>query len=263
MSPNATPLTQQACWFPFGHDPVPGAKKLFCLPFAGGGASFFLSWRRSLPGVSVVPVQYPGRENRLQEEPPRNLKKLADDVAQAMIPLLDEPYFLLGYSLGAKLAYAVCQRLQSMGAPEPTLLIAAAHGAPDCPPLICDAADLPEPEFRQLVRQYGGVPDIVFQDPELANMLLPILRSDMRLAAQPLDFGLLNCPLIAYAGTADSAAMPDAVAQWARYTQRSFQLRCFEGGHFFARTNPEFMKSLADDLLTCERESDQAICASP
>jgi surfactin synthase thioesterase subunit len=251
-------MTHDSRWFPFGHDPVPGATKLFCLPFAGGGASFFLNWRRALTNVSVVPIQYPGRETRLHEQLPRDLIQLADEVAQALIPLIDKQYFLLGYSLGAKLAYAVCQRLRSLGAPQPALLIAAAHGAPDCLPLVGNAADLPEPEFRRLVRQYGGVPDIVFEDPELSNMLLPILRSDMRLAAQPLDGGLLNCPVVGYAGTEDSAALPHSVARWARHTQSEFHLRCFEGGHFFARTNPEFLKRLALDLQGNQFEADTA-----
>lgn len=36
---------------------------LVCLPFAGGGASFYRAWKR-LPGEhpSIVPLQLPGRE---------------------------------------------------------------------------------------------------------------------------------------------------------------------------------------------------------
>ncbi|WP_280189871.1 thioesterase II family protein [Delftia sp. PS-11] len=253
-------IHQDAAWFPFGHAPLPDAKKLFCLPFAGGSASFFLSWRRALRDVSVVPVQYPGRETRIQEALPRSLGQLAEDVAQAMLPLLDAPYFLLGYSLGAKLAYAVCQRLVALGAPEPQLLVVAAHGAPDSVPVISGAADLPEDEFRALLRQYGGVPEIVFEDPELCRLLLPILRNDMRLAAQPLDGQPLQCPVVAYAGTADTAALPDAMAQWRRYTRGRFELRSLEGGHFFARSNPEFLTLLARDLHTSLQQADDALC---
>lgn len=248
MSSNLHPLPNPCAWFPFGHAPVPGKPTLFCLPFAGGSASFFLSWRRALGDVNVVPIQYPGRETRIQEALPRSLDQLAEDVAQALLPLLEAPYFLLGYSLGAKLAYAVCQRLAALGAPEPALLVAAAHGAPDSEPVISGAADLPEDAFRALLRQYGGVPDIVFEDPELGSLLLPILRNDMRLAAQRLDGLPLQCPVVAYAGTTDNAALPDAVAQWRRHTRGSFQLRSLEGGHFFARSNPEFLTLLARDL---------------
>lgn len=262
MSSHLQTMPQDNPWFPFGHASVQGRPKLFCLPFAGGSASFFLSWRRALGDVSVVPVQYPGRETRIQEALPRSLEQLAEEVAQALLPLLDAPYFLLGYSLGAKLAYAVCQRLVALGAPEPALLIAAAHGAPDSEPVIGGAADLPEDEFRALLRQYGGVPDIVFEDPELCRLLLPILRNDMRLAAQRLDGLPLQCPVVAYAGTADAAALPDAVAQWQRHTRGGFQLRCIEGGHFFARSNPEFLKLLALDLQAALRQADSVLCAA-
>lgn len=242
-------------WFPFGHAPIAGAPTLFCLPFAGGGASYFLSWRRALPQISVVPVQYPGRETRLNEPLPQDLLQLADELARALQPLLRPPYYLLGYSLGAKLAYAVCQRLIRLGAPEPALLIVAAHGAPDSPPVISGAADLPEAEFRQLVRQYGGMPEVVFQDPELAGMLLPILRSDMRLAAQGISGAPLNCPVQAYAGRDDTAALPEAMAAWERFTHGEFRLRSFSGGHFFARSHPEFLATLALDLQASHDEA--------
>lgn len=261
MSSNPPQLPPDpAAWFPFGHASVADKPKLFCLPFAGGSASFFLSWRRALGDVTVVPIQYPGRETRIQEALPRSLHQLAEDVAQALLPQLDGPYFLLGYSLGAKLAYAVCQRLLALGAPGPELLVVAAHGAPDSAPVIGGAADLPEDEFRALLRQYGGVPDIVFEDPELGRLLLPILRNDMRLAAQPLEGLPLACPVVAYAGTADAAALPDAVAQWQRHTRGSFQLRSLEGGHFFARSNPEFLTHLARDLHAGLRRADSAPC---
>lgn len=242
-------------WFPFGHAPSAGAPTLFCLPFAGGGASYFMGWRRALPQFTVVPVQYPGRETRLNEALPQDLLQLADELALALRPLLRPPYYLLGYSLGAKLAYAVCQRLIHLGAPEPALLIVAAHGAPDSPPVISGAADLPEAEFRDLVRQYGGMPEVVFQDPELAGMLLPILRSDMRLATQAISGSRLNCPVRAYAGRDDQAALPEAMAEWERFTQGDFRLRSFAGGHFFARSHPEFLSTLASDLQASQQET--------
>ena len=36
---------------------------LFCLPFAGGGASAYNQWAKKMQGkVTVCPVQLPGRE---------------------------------------------------------------------------------------------------------------------------------------------------------------------------------------------------------
>src|SRR4051812_10692399 len=43
--------------------------RLFCFPFAGGGASAFRTWVKPLADqhIDVVPVQLPGREARLIE----------------------------------------------------------------------------------------------------------------------------------------------------------------------------------------------------
>lgn len=235
-------------WFPFGFGPVLADHRLFCLPFAGGGASFFLPWRKALPMLGVVPVQYPGRETRLGEPCRLDFAQLVNELAQAIAPHLDRPYTLLGYSLGAKLGFAVCHRLAELGAPAPSLFIAAAHGAPDRPPLIPNAANLPDAEFRDLIRQYGGMPEVVLQDPELSNMLLPILRADISLAGQPVPAGPLHCPILAYAGSDDAAALPSSMQAWRQFTAAGFALRTFEGGHFFARTAADFYPLLASDI---------------
>ncbi len=42
--------------------------RLFCFPYAGGGASIFRGWPRELPSwIEVFGIQLPGRENRLKE----------------------------------------------------------------------------------------------------------------------------------------------------------------------------------------------------
>ena len=74
-------------WLPFGCGPAEAAGRIFCLPFAGGGASNFMPWRRLLPGVGIAPVQYPGRETRLDEPSARSLPEL---VAALDLAVLDE-----------------------------------------------------------------------------------------------------------------------------------------------------------------------------
>ena len=44
--------------------------RLFCFPYAGGGASVFRNWLPYAAGeVEICPVQLPGREERLVEVP--------------------------------------------------------------------------------------------------------------------------------------------------------------------------------------------------
>lgn len=236
-------------WFPFGLGPVLAGQRLFCLPFAGGSASFFLPWRKALPDMAVIPLQYPGRETRFDEPCCGDLSRLVDDLASAIYPHLDRPYALLGYSLGAKVGFAVCHRLAEMGAPPPFLFVPVAHGAPDAEPFLRGAADLPHEEFKQHVKRYGGMPDVVFEDAELMRLLLPVLRSDIRLVEHAVPAQPLSCRVVAYAGTDDVAALPARMEEWRRYTRGEVAVRAFAGGHFFARSAENFLPALASDLV--------------
>ncbi|MFZ4535716.1 thioesterase II family protein [Propionivibrio sp.] len=240
--------TNHKSWFPFGFGSVLASHRLFCLPFAGGGASFFLPWRKALANLAVVPVQYPGRETRMAEACRTDLAQLVEELVQAILPQLDRPYYLLGYSLGAKVGFAMCHRLAALGAPAPDLFLALAHGAPDVPPGLPGAYRLPDAEFFEYVQRYGGLPDIVLGDPELMRMLVPILRADIGLVEHAVPNQALTCPILAYAGKQDHAADSVAVGGWRRFAQNGFALRSFDGGHFFARTASDFLPTLAGDL---------------
>ena len=241
-------MADKNSWFPFGFGGESPTRRLFCLPFAGGGASFFLPWRKSLSNVSVVPVQYPGRETRLNEPCHQDLGRLVDELTVALVPHLTRPYYLLGYSLGAKIGFALCHRLAELGVPLPELFIPTAHGAPDSKPSTPGVAQLPDDEFIEHIRRYGGVPELVFQDPELCQMILPILRADIGLVAHPVPDLPLACPILAYAGNQDLAAQPTSMQEWRRFAGMAFSLRTVQGGHFFARTAADFLPTLDRDL---------------
>ena len=61
------------------------ALRLFCLPFAGGGASIYRTWGKLLGStVEVCPVQLPGRENRFSEPAFKNAQALAQALANQL-----------------------------------------------------------------------------------------------------------------------------------------------------------------------------------
>lgn len=235
-------------YLPFGDGGA--GPRLYCLPYAGGGASAFIAWRHGLPGVAVAPVQYPGHETRLDEPCPTQLPRLVDELAEALAPQLmaGQPYALLGYSLGAKLAYALAHRLSALGTPAPRALHVVAHRAPDAPSPHPGAALLGETEFRAHLRAYGGTPDEVFDTPELAELVLPILRADFALSEQSVPLAPLDCPILAYCGRDDAVADPQAMARWQPYSHTAFALRSFDGGHFFTRGATDFLPALAHDV---------------
>jgi medium-chain acyl-[acyl-carrier-protein] hydrolase len=84
----------------------PDTVALFCFPFAGAGASIFRGWPE-LAGAAVrpIPVQLPGRENRWQEPPYKDLMALVATLAIVLRPALRPPFALFGHSMGAFIAF--------------------------------------------------------------------------------------------------------------------------------------------------------------
>lgn len=240
------PQTRDDPWLPFGAGDA--GPVLVCLPFAGGGASSFMGWRRALPGLSVAPIQYPGHETRLDEACCTQVDALLDALAACLARrLAGRPYGLLGFSLGARLAFGLVPRLRALGLPAPGGLHLVAHRSLDLPPRVTGAWRLDDMRFREHIRAYGGTPDEVFDTPELAQMLLPILRADLALAEQPIAIEPVDAPIHAYCGVDDPAAGPHDMEGWKRLTHGDFRLQVFQGGHFFPRQDPGFLTALAAD----------------
>src|SRR5437763_742261 len=99
--------------------------RLFCVPYAGAGASVFTRWPRLLPDhVEIVAVQLPGREDRAAEAPFELVEPLVDALVPVLRRHLDRPYGLYGHSMGALVAYETARRLTAMGR-GPQLLVAS------------------------------------------------------------------------------------------------------------------------------------------
>lgn len=64
---------------------------LFCLPFAGGGASAYNQWAKKMQGkVTVCLVQLPGREERIMEKPYIDPVYCPDSAKQDLLALKEK-----------------------------------------------------------------------------------------------------------------------------------------------------------------------------
>lgn len=210
--------------------------RLFLLPHAGGGASFFRAWAKALPPhVEACAVQLPGRENRLMEPPFTRIEPLVEALADATAPLRDRPWAVLGHSNGALIAFEWARLLRARGEALPVHLFASGRRAPDVPLQRPPTANLPDDEFIADLRQLGGVPDAVLENQELLQIVLPLLRADVSLneayAFRP--DAPLDVPITGLCGVQDEKATRDVMEPWERHTSRGFSLRLFPGDHFF------------------------------
>jgi surfactin synthase thioesterase subunit len=242
-------------WFPPDTAESPRERLLFCFPHAGGDPRAFLDWQ---PGIgnaaAVVAVGMPGRGHLLGQVAPAGIAELADGVAGAIAEAADRPVYLFGHSLGALIAFEVARRLG--GLPALRHLVASGCAAPSLVPApdIVRVAELEGRAFAEAVAFLGGLPPELLADPELSELLLPVLRADARLVAgyryrpaAPLPIGVslingINDPLV------DDAALQP----WQRECIRPPACHWVAGGHFFFARKPQAVVDVLSALFRAD-----------
>jgi len=237
----------------------PAEMRLFCFPSAGGGVAQLYSWFKGLPSnVEMCPIQLSGREERRQEPPIRRMDVLVAAVADALEPALKMPYALFGHSLGALVAFELARELRRRRLPPPARLFVSSRDAPQLPPRFSPIHHLPDAEFiERLAARYGPIPPAILSEPELMNMFLPVLRSDMEILETysyrpelPLELDLS-----VFGGTSDPSVDKIGLSSWAEQTSLPLAIRMFPGDHFFPRVAREdFLKATSRDLAESLRK---------
>jgi medium-chain acyl-[acyl-carrier-protein] hydrolase len=230
--------------------PRPEARaRLFCVPHAGAGPSFYARWVTELPpAVEVCLVHLPGRESRFTETPVDDLDVIAARVASAVEPLLDRPFALFGHSMGALVAYEVAHRLSR----QPKQLFVSGFPPPHAPPTDPPVAHLPDAEFLAAVRAgYGGIPDSLWADQDLVRLLLPMLRADFAACERYVwpAHPPLSCDVTALCGAGDHYVPAGALSGWAELTTGRCTTHVIGHGHFNLTTDRSAVHRLVLDRL--------------
>ncbi len=243
-------------WFPFGTADDAGLR-LICLPHAGAGASGYRTWGRGLPAdLGACPVQLPGRESRLGEQPHDRIGPLVAALADVVIEQLRPPYAVFGHSLGAAVGYELTRRLLELGAPAPLHLFVSGRHAPQQPNRHAILHDLGPADLVAELTKLGGTPAAVLADPDLLAMITPLLKADFAVnetyrfagfeAAPPLDV-----PITAFAAAADPRVRPAEMSGWSEHTTAGFRLHPLPGGHFAVLQQAAFVHGrIAEGLRT-------------
>ncbi len=208
---------------------------MLCFPHAGGSASYYFQLSQSLsPGIEVLAVQYPGRQDRRHEPCIDSIQDLADHISGALSPWADRPLAFFGHSMGAIVAFEVARRFQGHAAAVPSRLFASGRRAPsrhrdEDIHLRDDDGVVAE------LRRVGGTDQRVLDDNELRAVILPVTRCDYR-ANETYAWApgpLLDCPITALVGESDPHVTIDEAAAWGDHCAGEFDLRVFPGGHFY------------------------------
>lgn len=211
--------------------------RLLCLPYAGGGASFFKAWQRvDRSVVDIIGIQLPGRENLIRRPHATTMAEAVD----AVLPTCQEqlaqpgPVCLFGHSSGAVIAFEIARRLDVLAPGRVSRLLVSGSAAPwlGRPG---SATGLPDDEFVAAVQGFAGATHAALAEPRLRSLVLPPLRADVRIHEEyrvPVGIAT-DIPITAIRGDQDALISEAATKEWANATRTDFDYVELPGEHMY------------------------------
>ncbi|MEV4847423.1 alpha/beta fold hydrolase [Micromonospora matsumotoense] len=231
-------------------DPV---ARLVCCPHAGGSASTFFRLSGELADrarVEVVAVQYPGRQDRREAPTGLGIRAMATRIVDELSAWADRPLSVFGHSMGATVGYELARLLEATATTVLDRLIVSGQRSPEqqCRRPMASLDD--EGLVRELVLLGGTYPEML-GDSDVLKMILPPLRADYTAlrAYRHRPEPRLSRPVTALVGTSDPKVTVDEAVDWSDVTHGPFDLRIFEGGHFYLETRREEFADTVTGLL--------------
>jgi medium-chain acyl-[acyl-carrier-protein] hydrolase len=248
--------TNRDKWFFCMKPNTAAATRLFCFPFAGGGASVFNGWNELVDSsIEICALQLPGREARYSEPRIKDFVKLVKDIAQAIHEYQDKPFSIFGYSFGALLAFEVSRELRRQGLAIPVHLFVAACQAPQIPDAYPPISMLGDSEFMHKVEDFFEPQNEAWSHSKLRDFLLPVLRDDIAVCESYVyrKEAPFSCPIDVFAGEQDRSIPVASTRDWSEHSTATVTHHVFPGGHFFIDDSEDEIIALVLSALNQRR----------
>ncbi|MFF7459272.1 thioesterase II family protein [Kitasatospora sp. NPDC008115] len=212
-------------------------RALVCLPFAGGGAGFYRAWKDLPDGCpSIVAVQLPGREELFAEPMYKDAVTAAEELAPKIAEQVRgfDSYALFGHSLGAVLAFEVAGQLARLDGKGPEHVFVSGSPGP-WSGRAERATGLGDDEFVAKVEQFAGYRHDALNEPELRELLLPLLRADVEMHEnyRPQGRTPIAAPVTSLRGDADALVSAEQAREWVGATTGGFSYLELPGQHMY------------------------------
>jgi surfactin synthase thioesterase subunit len=230
-----------------------GTTSLLCIPFAGAGGGVYRPWRQLNlgPDTVIVPVQLPGREERFLESPCDDLDALVGECVEQVQKVADDgPFAIFGHSFGALLAYESTVRLLTRTRHRPVRLFVSGSGGPWAPRKRLGLAEAGDAEFVQRLSEHIGYEHPALGDPELRDLLLPVVRADLKVVDEyvPTRREPIPVPITVLRGRDDAMVTREQADEWKAIAAGEFERIDIDGGHMYFSEDP---KPLLSEIGTC------------
>ena len=165
----------------------------------------------------------------------------------------DKPFAFFGHSMGAIVSFELTHTILSMRRVRPAHLFFSGHTAPHIVHPAVPSSSLPDNEFAEKLRRLEGTPVEVLENPELFELISPILRADFELmetytyAPRPR----LQCPITVLGGITDKDIISRDLEAWRKHAAGSFSMHMFPGNHFFLHSHETLVLQTIASTLAC------------
>lgn len=235
--------------------------KLFCFPYAGGSKLIYKNWQQNLRcDIEVIAYEMSGRGKKILEPEYEDIddaiNKIFNDI---MIHVEKGNYSFFGHSMGSYIVYKLTKKIVEMNLPKPSHLFLSGSKPPHLQNKDIPDHLLPEKDFIDLLKDYGGTPEDFFQNQELLDFFIPKLRSDFKIANYVIEDESNITPLdvkftVLY-GDNENDLTQKEVREWNKYTNHTINYHCINGSHFFIDENPRPVLSIVNTILIEEKEN--------
>ena len=228
--------------------------RLFCFPYAGGNAQIYRNWSKQInENVEVVAVNLPGHGNRIMEPPISRLDILIRKTVEAIYSyLVEKPFVFFGHSMGALISFEIMRYIFSEYGLKPEHLFVSAYRAPQLNTKITQPKNmhLSDTELIEELKEMNGTPEWVFENDEVMQIFLPVIRADMEVCKTYLysDEFPINVPITAFGGNKDKRVSLSEVEKWKEQTAK-FKMEVIQGDHFFIHDMETKITSNINDEL--------------
>lgn len=216
---------------------------LYCIPHAGGLASFYNIWIPYFKNTSIniYPLEMKGHGSRFNENDYLSIEEAASDTFKQIMTIQkstgNHNYAILGHSMGSYIELEVLKIIEQLQMKEPIACFMSGKGAPSAVDEI-HISQLSDQQFIDQIGTLGEISDELLKYPDLLSIFTSTIKDDYR-AVEHYDhskkISLSEKHVFVLNGIDDVYATALNKEAWQGYFDAPITIKDFPGGHFFIK----------------------------
>jgi len=228
--------------------------QLFCIPYAGGSATMYNSWKKYLDKkIILMPIELAGKGLRLKENMYDSFGEAVEDLYKYItINISCSNYAIFGHSMGSALAYELAKKITYNNIQLPSHLFLSGRNAPHKSNKNLKLHKLSNEKLTIELLKLGGLPPDLTDNQDFIDYYLPIVRRDLKLIENykfNKNVNPLNIVFTILSGTNDQSTSKSGILGWKNLSLKSCEFNTINGNHFFVHNKIEDVMNIINKTL--------------